>query len=372
MGFGGKGCDMGVQKFCPAGMLGRLMDMPGSISEPVPPTRHAPAAGRPVPTWVVAAALALVTLGLYWPATRAAFINYDDPDYVTQNPRVPGGLNLDNLQWAFTHTVNANWHPVTMLSHMLDGQLFGLQPWGPHLVNVLWHTANTVLVFLWLRRLTGARWRSALVAALFGWHPAHVESVAWVAERKDVPCLFFGLLTLVFYTRYAMAGDRRQEAGDRRQEAEGGRQEADGGRRTAEEGSPKSKVWYGACLAAFALGLLSKPMLVTWPLVLLLLDYWPLGRFQPGRVWPLVREKLPFFALVAASSVVTFLVQRHSGAGGHHVLSAPGGARRERGDFLLPLPGEAVLAGASGHLLSAPRILAGGVGAAGGRCSWPV
>ena len=264
------------------------MDMPFATSEPGPPAGPAPGAhDRRAPAWPVAAALALVTLGLFWPVTQAAFINYDDPDYVSQNPRIPGGLSWDNIQWAFTHTVNANWHPVTVLSHLLDGQLFGLEPWGPHLVNVLLHTANTVLVFLWLRRLTGTHWRSALVAALFGWHPAPVESVAWVAERKDVLSTFFGLLALVGYTRYV---------------------------EESEVQGPRSRVWYGACLAAFALGLLSKPMLVTWPLVLLLLDYWPLGRFRSGRVWPLVREKLPFMALVAAASVVTFLVQRNSGA----------------------------------------------------------
>jgi tetratricopeptide (TPR) repeat protein len=266
------------------------MDMPFAKSGPVPPAAPASAAGRPVPAWLVAVLLALVTLGLYWPVTRAAFINYDDPDYVTENPRVSGGLSWDNFQWAFSHVVNANWHPVTVLSHMLDAQLFGMGPWGPHLVNLLLHAANTVLVFLWLRRLTGAFWRSALVAALFGWHPAHVESVAWVAERKDVLCTFFGLLVLVCYTRYV------EELG-----------------RTENEKTESGK-YYWLAWGCFALGLLSKPMLVTWPLVLLLLDYWPLGRFQPGRVWPLVREKLPFFALVAVSSVVTFLVQQHSGA----------------------------------------------------------
>jgi len=304
-------------------MVARFMDMPFAKSEPVPPAAPAPAAaGRPVPAWVVAAVLALVTLGLYWPATHAAFINYDDPDYVTQNPRIPGGLSWDNIQWAFTHAVNANWHPVTVLSHLLDGQLFGLQPWGPHLVSVLWHTANTVLVFLWLRRLTGAFWRSALVAALFGWHPAHVESVAWVAERKDVLCTFFGLLALWFYTRYVEA-EAKQKWG--KQKAETGGESGEAGNaeirnppsshRTGPWGtSAGSRKYYWLAWGCFALGLLSKPMLVTWPLVLLLLDYWPLGRFQPGRVWPLVREKLPFFALVAVSSVVTFLVQRHSGA----------------------------------------------------------
>ena len=201
------------------------------------------------PGWLVAAMLALVTLALYWPATHHDFINYDDDEYVTSNVHVQNGLTVESIKWAFLNPVSANWHPVTMLSHMLDCQVFGLKPWGHHLTSVLLHAFNTVLVFLLLRRMTGALWRSALVAALFAWHPLHVESVAWVAERKDVLSGFFGLLALIFYVRYAQS----------------------------ETQSSKFKIQnYLLSLFFFALGLMSKPMLVTWPFVMLLLDYWPL------------------------------------------------------------------------------------------------
>ena len=145
----------------------------------------------------MAALLVLVTIALYWPATRYDFVNYDDDLYVTSNVHVQSGLTWESLKWAFFNRVACNWHPLTVLSHMLDCQLFGLKPWGHHLTSVLLHALNTVLVFLLLRGLTGALWRSVLVAALFGLHPLHVESVAWVAERKDVLSAFFGLLSLV-------------------------------------------------------------------------------------------------------------------------------------------------------------------------------
>jgi protein O-mannosyl-transferase len=239
------------------------------------------------PPWLLAVLLGLVTAVLYWPATRHDFVNYDDPVYVTANAHVQAGLTWENVKWAFTNPVNANWHPLTVLSHMLDCQIFGLRPWGHHLTSVLLHALNTALVFLFLRSLTGAVWRSVLVAALFGWHPAHVESVAWVAERKDVLSACFGLLALMFYAGHA--------------------------RRCLVPNS-KSKVCYGLALCFLACGLMSKPMLVTWPFVMLLLDYWPLERWKPGNRWQLVREKIPFFALVVATSVVTYLVQKHSGA----------------------------------------------------------
>jgi hypothetical protein len=145
----------------------------------------------------------LVTIALYWPATRCAFINCDDDLYVTSNVHVQSGLTLKSIKWAFLNPVCWNWHPLTVLSHMADCQLFGLNPWGHHLTSVLLHAGNTLLVFLLLRTLTGALWRSLLVAALFGLHPVHVESVAWVAERKDVLSACFGLLALLFYVRYA-------------------------------------------------------------------------------------------------------------------------------------------------------------------------
>jgi tetratricopeptide (TPR) repeat protein len=240
--------------------------------------------GPRLPAWLVAMLLAVVTLALYWPVTHHDFINYDDDLYVTLNVHVENGLTWENLKWAFCHTVAENWHPLTMLSHMLDCQLFGLWPGGHHLTSLLVHVLNTVLVFWLFRRLTGAVWRSALVAALFGWHPLHVQSVAWVAERKDVLSTAFGLIALLFYERQARVS------------------------------RPHSTVFYLASLLAFALGLMCKPMLVTWPFLLLLFDYWPLERFKPGGWWPLVREKLPFFALAAVMSAATFAVQKQEGA----------------------------------------------------------
>ncbi len=230
--------------------------------------------------------LALVTFALYWPVREFEFNNYDDAQYITQNSRIHAGLTLGNVAWAFQTGYAGNWHPLTWLSHMLDCQLYGLNPGGHHLTNVLFHVANTVLLFGLLRRLTNAFWRSAFVAALFAWHPMHVESVAWVAERKDVLSAFFWILTIWAYWRYTEESKVQ---------------------------SPKSKVFYLIALFLFALGLLSKPMVVTLPLVLLLLDYWPLGRVTGSRL-PLLLEKVPFFALTFISCVVTFLVQRKGGA----------------------------------------------------------
>jgi len=248
------------------------------------------------------ALLGLVTLALYWPATGCEFTNFDDNLYVTSNVQVQKGLAPDAIAWAFSSVVAANWHPVTILSHMFDCQVYGLNPWGHHLTAVLLHTANTILVFVWLLRMTGARWRSLIAAALFGLHPLRVESVAWIAERKDLLSGCFGLLTLIFYVQYATAPSSR---------------------------SAGRKLFYGLALGCFALGLMSKPMLVTWPFVMLLLDYWPLKRFAVGdrrsanvpgngaRVishgLPLL-EKIPFLVLALGGCIVTFLVQKHAGA----------------------------------------------------------
>ena len=152
--------------------------------------------------WLLVGLLGLLAIVLYWPATGHEFVNYDDQLYVTANPRVQAGLNWEGVKWVFCHQVANNWHPLTVLSHMLDCQIFGLDSWGHHLTNVLLHAVNTILLFLLLHRLTGAIWRSLVVAALFGVHPLHVESVAWVAERKDVLSGCFGLLTLLAYARY--------------------------------------------------------------------------------------------------------------------------------------------------------------------------
>ena len=267
--------------------------------------------------WLAAALLALVTIAVYWPATRCGFVNYDDDIYVTANVHVQSGLTPGNVKWAFANPVAGNWHPLTILSHMLDCQLFGLKPWGHHLTSVVLHAFNAALVFLLLQRLTGAMWRSLLAAALFGLHPLHVESVAWVAERKDVLSTFFGLLSLLCYAK-AVTSDKWQ---------------------VTRMDSSLSRVmchlspYYWLALLCFALGLMSKPMLVTGPFVLLLLDYWPLHRVlsfklsvsSPGTTSPsihqsinplfrLLLEKLPFFALAAAASIVTYLAQKQAGA----------------------------------------------------------
>ncbi|MDR3456048.1 MAG: tetratricopeptide repeat protein [Verrucomicrobiae bacterium] len=247
---------------------------------------------------LLAILLGLLTIALYWPVTSNDFVNLDDNLYVQSNVQVQQGLTWENLKWAFTHVVSGNWHPLTMLSHMLDCQLYGLKPWGHHLTSLLFHAADSALLLLLLQRLTGAVWRSLFVAALFAVHPLHVESVAWVAERKDVLSAFFGFLTLLFYVRYVRANT---PANTESEPAQSG------------VSFHRSRDYWLACFC-FALGLLSKPMLVTWPFVLLLLDYWPLGRFQPGHLRPLVWEKIPFFCLALASCAATFLAQKLAGA----------------------------------------------------------
>ena len=288
------------------------------MSPPAASTSNSP---RPVAAnWpgyaaaLLAGLLVLVTTAAYWPATSHDFVNYDDPLYVTSNVHVQTGLTGHNVQWAFCHPVVGNWHPVTMLSHMLDCQIYGLKPWGHHLTNVLLHAVNTALVFLLLFRLTGALWRSCMVAALFGFHPLHVESVAWVAERKDVLSTFFGLLSLLCYAYYAQ-GKGASSSPALRSSGEGG-----------SSSNPQSTIHnpqYLLSLLFFTLGLMSKPMLVTLPFVMMLLDYWPLRRFiasgaatdstiQRFNISTLT-EKTPFFALAAAMCVVTYLVQQKTG-----------------------------------------------------------
>jgi Flp pilus assembly protein TadD len=246
--------------------------------------------------------LAVATLAVYAQVYRHEFIDLDDGSYIFENCHVNTGLNWHNVAWAFTTGHAANWHPLTWLSHMVDCQIFGLNPGPQHLVNVLLHVANALLLFLILQNLTGAQWKSAFVAALFALHPLHVESVAWIAERKDVLSTLFWFLTLWAYIGYV-----RRPGLNR----------------------------YLLTLLLFALGLMAKPMLVTLPFVLLLLDFWPLKRFAPApqagtrdarratrtladRFWrpalPLVREKIPFFLLAAASSIITFAVQKAGGA----------------------------------------------------------
>lgn len=229
----------------------------------------------------------VLAVALYRPALRCGFINYDDPLYVTANVQVQKGLTWENIKWAFINPVSANWHPLTMLSHMLDCQLYGLKPWGHHLTSLLLHAVNVALVFVLLRQLTGAVWRSFWVAALFAVHPLRVESVAWIAERKDVLSGFFGVLTLILYARYVEQLKLKP---------------------------PQVRIFYGLALIVFACGLMSKAMLVTWPFLMLLLDFWPLGRFKPGNAWQLVKEKIPFFGLAVLAGIMTLKVQQQGGA----------------------------------------------------------
>jgi tetratricopeptide (TPR) repeat protein len=243
---------------------------------------------------LIYAILVLSTVLVFLQVRNFDFVNYDDASYVYENPHVLGGLSHDSIIWAFTTGYAANWHPLTWLSHILDCQLFGPDPGWMHLVNVLLHLANTLLLFTVLKKMTGALWPSAFVAAAFALHPMHVESVAWIAERKDVLSTFFLLLTLAAYIGYVKR---------------------------------PSVFRYIITLALFVIGLMAKPMLVTLPFVLLLLDYWPLNRFdlQPHKPAPIddggtilyrIIEKIPFFMLSAISSIITFFVQHSSGAVG--------------------------------------------------------
>ncbi len=237
--------------------------------------------------------LALATLALYNPVTRAPFLNYDDPVYVTDNAQVRAGLTWNTIVWTFHTPKDLDWHPITWLSYALDSQMFGLNPAGYHLTNVVIHTANVVLLFLILEAGTGLAWRSMAVAALFALHPINVESVAWIAERKNVLSMFFFLLALAAYGWYV----RRPGIGR-----------------------------YLAVTLAYVLSLMSKGQAITFPFVLLLLDYWPLGRIgqslaptesvgaeipfavAPVRgpsLWRLIAEKIPWFALSAVSAIVT-------------------------------------------------------------------
>jgi tetratricopeptide (TPR) repeat protein len=253
---------------------------------------------------VICLFLALMTLAVYWPVTGNDFINFDDQEYVTVNPHITSGLTWTNVIWAFESGEAANWHPLTWISHMIDCDLYGLNAGGHHLTNLLFHIANTLLLFLFLNEITGALWRSAFVAALFAWHPLHVESVAWAAERKDTLSAFFWILTLLTYVRFV----QKSKAGNQKPELQS----------LTSIFRPLTSGFYWLALFFFACGLMSKPMVVTLPFVLLLLDFWPLGRianfkFQIANL-KIVLEKIPFFALALAGSTVTYLVQRTGGA----------------------------------------------------------
>jgi len=228
--------------------------------------------------------LAAATLALYLPVQWFSFVVYDDSLYVTENPIVQAGVTWTGLKYAFTTMAIANWHPLTLVSHMIDCGVFGLNPAGPHLENALIHAANAALLLALLFRLTRKIWPAAFIAALFAWHPMHVESVAWISERKDVLSTFFALLALINYAKFAQENCRKS---------------------------------FWLALVCFALGLMAKPMLVTLPCILLLLDFWPLQRISNFKlqisnflaVGALIWEKLPFFAVSAAASIITFLAQ---------------------------------------------------------------
>lgn len=237
----------------------------------------------------ICAFLAVIVWLVFGQTLRHEFVNFDDTTYVLENPEVTRGLTIEGIVWAFTHVHAANWHPLTWLSHMLDAQFYGLNPSGHHLTNVLLHTATAILLFLVLRQMTGALWRSAFVAAIFAIHPLRVESVAWVAERKDVLSGLLFMLTIGAYVRYARC--------------------------------PWSPARYALVVLLLALGLMCKSMLVTLPLVLLLLDYWPLNRIAAGPGQRndifqiprrLILEKIPLLALAAASGVATLVAQKGS------------------------------------------------------------
>jgi Flp pilus assembly protein TadD len=239
--------------------------------------------------------LAVLVGVVFGQTTRYEFVAFDDQAYVYDNPAVVHGLNWHGFKWAFAHCVAGNWHPLTMLSHMLDCQLFGLWAGGHHLTNLLVHAATVILLFLVLRRMTGRLWRSALVAAVFAIHPLRAESVAWVAERKDVLSGLLFMLTLWAYVRHV-----QRPTGNAGNGSGGG-----GWIRNFPFLTPD----YCLALLFFALGLMCKPMLVTLPLILLLLDFWPLNRWTPGQRPILFLEKLPFAGLAISSCVITLLAQ---------------------------------------------------------------
>jgi protein O-mannosyl-transferase len=240
---------------------------------------------------LVCLALVTLTLSVYLQVGSHQFLSFDDTQYVTNNPHLSGGITGKNIIWALTSVDAFNWHPVTWLSHLADVQAFGMTPGYHHLTSVAIHSASAVLLLLLLLQCTGSLWQSSFVAALFALHPLHVESVAWIAERKDVLSAFFGFLTLSFYAGYLVKRNPGR---------------------------------YLLALLSFLLGLMSKPMLVTLPVVMLLMDYWPLERYRqqgqgqparPGRLLrSLIREKIPFFACSLLSVVVTIYAQHKGGA----------------------------------------------------------
>ncbi len=266
-------------------------DGPNFCSTTLTSVGPSPSAGNRRAALAICGGLLLAVGLVFGQTVQYKFVNFDDDEYVTDNPHVQQGVGVSSIYWAFTNRDSGNWHPLTWFSHILDYQLYGLRAGGHHLTNVLLHAVNAILLFLVLWRMTGNLWPSAFVAAVFAVHPLHVESVAWVSERKDVLSGLFFMLTLAAYLRYVRGGF--------------------------------SSVWYWTVAALFALGLMAKPMLVTLPLVLLLLDYWPLGRMSAANpstdavgksfsvrvLRDLIVEKIPLFLLMIASCVATPFAQ---------------------------------------------------------------
>ncbi len=254
------------------------------------------------PDWLVGLLLSVLVIGVYGQTLHFEFLSWDDFRHVCNNPAVREGLTLESVAAAFTSRLTFHWHPLTMLSHMLDVELFGLHAGGHHATNVLLHLLNTILLFSLFHSMSGSRWPSALVAAIFAVHPLHVENVAWIWERKDLLCAFFGLLSIHAYLRYV-----RQRRG----------------------------AWFALACVMLLFGLLSKSMLIILPLVLLLLDYWPLSRFDlprpgiaggdrssrrhlsPTTIIGSVVEKLPLFAISMVFAGVSFLVHRVAAQNSH-------------------------------------------------------
>ncbi len=258
---------MSVHEVTQAGMTGKLRQVPLKTSD------------------AIVLLIIALTLFIYIQVKDFKFIDYDDPKYVAGNYHVIKGLSLENIKWAFTSIVDSNWLPLTLITHMIDVEVYGLKPGGHHFTNLILHTLNSVLLFILFERLLVSKWTAAFVALMFAVHPMHVESVAWIAERKDVLCGFFWMLTMLSYVQYVQ----------------------------------KRKAWLLIFTAfLYMSALMSKPMAVTLPFVLLLMDYWPLKRFQLNsgfkQLLLLIMEKIPMFALSVVSSAVTFYAQKAGGS----------------------------------------------------------
>lgn len=250
-------------------------------------------------TGVLCFGLFILIVWAFSPALRCGFQFYDEADDLLTNPHINGGLSLSNCLWALFHSDKSNWYPLTRFSQMVDFNMFGMNPWGHHLTNLLFHAASGVVLFLVLRRMTGALWRSYVVAALFALHPLRVQSVVWISERKDVLSVFFGLLALWSYVSYV---------------------------RAAADSTRRAGWFYGLTLLFFTFSLMSKAMLVTFPFLLLLLDYWPLERWRSKDVRALVIEKTPFFLLIIPVSLIAYFAEK---SGGSFILALPLGLRLE-------------------------------------------